>query len=75
MLVPLTDRENPYAKMMIELIADQTRFPTSPYPRRRTELVDSPLTRRQQAGLVAAIGAFAAIAIAFTLGALRAFQS
>jgi hypothetical protein len=75
MLVPLTDRENPYAKMMIDLIADQTAFPTSAYPRRRTEPVEAPLSRRQRAGVAAAIGAFAAIAIAVTLGAIRAFQS
>ena len=57
MLVPLTDPQNAYTKMMLELIADQKPFPASPYPRRFTEVVDPSVTRRRAVGLASvAIG-------------------
>ena len=58
MLVPLTDHDNAYSKMMLELIADQRPFPASPYPRRFTEVVSPSMTRRRVAGATTvAIGA------------------
>ena len=75
MLVPLTDPENPYSKMMLELIADQTPFPRSPLPRRRTEVVDASLSRRERAGVAAVAGTFAVLAVAITTGAIRGLQS
>jgi hypothetical protein len=75
MLVPITDPENPYSKMMIELIAEQTPFPQSPLPRRRTDVVNASLTRRQRAGLAAVAGTFAVLAILITEGAIGGLQS
>ena len=57
MLVPRTDPQNAYTKMMLELIADEKPFPASPYPRRFTEVVDPSVTRRRAVGLASvAIG-------------------
>jgi hypothetical protein len=72
MMVPLTDPQNPYSKMMIELIADQTPFPMSPVPRRTTEMVDEGMSRRQAAGVLAVIAGLAVIA---AMGAIRVLQS
>jgi hypothetical protein len=72
MMVPLTDPQNPYSKMMIELIADQTPFPMSPLPRRTTEMVDSGMSRRQAAGVVAVI---VGLGVIVATGAIRALQS
>ena len=74
MLVPVTDPENPYSKMMIELIADQTPFPKSPLPRRRVEPVSEPLSGRQRAGVAVGVAALAAIAVVGTLGVIRTLQ-
>jgi hypothetical protein len=54
-LVPLTDRANPYARMMLELIADQRPFPASPYPRRFTERVEPSVTRRRILGATSVV--------------------
>jgi hypothetical protein len=35
LLVPLTDSSNPYSAMMLELIANDRRFPASKYPPER----------------------------------------
>lgn len=47
MLVPLTDLDQPHARMMLELISDQKPFPASSYPRRFTEVVEPAVTRRR----------------------------
>jgi hypothetical protein len=50
-LVPLTDPQNTYTKMMLDLMADQRPFPASPYPRRFTEVVEPSVTTRRAVGL------------------------
>jgi hypothetical protein len=73
MLVPLTDRDNPHAKLMLELIADQTPFPRSAFPRSETEMVNAGRSGRYVARvLVGLIGIFLA---AVVFGAVRALQS
>ncbi len=68
MLVPLTDSSNPYSAMMLELIADQKRYPQSAYPRRelRTTIRSGGRRRARLAALAAAAGlvALAAASVA-----------
>jgi hypothetical protein len=73
MLVPLTDPANPHSKMMLELIADQTPFPRSPYPRQDTELLGPGTSRRYVAGVLAVLVSIFVAAVVF--GAARALQS
>jgi hypothetical protein len=73
MLVPLTDPENPHSKMMLELIADQTPFPRSPYPRRETELLEPGTSRRYVAGVLAVLVSIFLAAV--VLNAARVLQS
>ena len=48
MLVPLTDSTNPYTAMMLELIANDRRYPASRYPRERHRA--APVERCDRAG-------------------------
>jgi hypothetical protein len=73
-LVPLTDRSNPYSSMMLELIADQTPYPSSPLPRRFDEAVRPSVRPGRGVGAVIASVAVIAVMIAF-VAALRAMQS
>ena len=76
MLVPLTNAENPYSKMMLQLIADQTPFPQTPWPRRRgLERVDAPLSRGQRLGVLGSAAALAVVVVMIALSASRALQS
>jgi hypothetical protein len=73
-LVPLTDKSNPYSSMMLELIADQTPYPSSPLPRRFDEVVRASVRPGPGVGGVVASVAIIALVIAFAL-ATRAVQS
>ena len=77
MLVPLTQPENPYSNMMLQLIADQTPFPQTPGPRRPggVERVDAPVSRTQRLGLLVSVAALSVVAVAVVIGAIRAVQS
>ena len=69
MLVPLTDSTNPYTAMMLELIANDRRYPASKYPRERNVAAFRPssasASRGRRLALIAAalvgIAAFAAV--------------
>ena len=74
MLVPLTDKSNPYSSMMLELIADQTPYPSSPLPSRFDEVVGPSVRPRPGVGGVVVSVAVIALVIAFVL-AIRAVQS
>ena len=76
MLVPLTNAENPYSRMMLQLIADQTPFPQTPWPRRRgLERVDAQLSRGQRFGVVVSSVALAVVIVMVAISAIRAIQS
>ena len=73
MLVPLTDPTNKYSSMMLELIADQAPYPTSPLPRRSAEAVEP--TRRSRPILRSVVTTVVVIAVAGVLvGAMRDAQ-
>lgn len=69
MLVPLTDSTNPYTAMMLELIANDRRYPASRYPRERSVAAFRPsaatVSRGRRLALIAAalvgVAAFAAV--------------
>ena len=70
MLVPLTDSTNPYTAMMLELIANDRRYPASKYPRERTEVArnaTATATRGRRLALIAA-ALIGVAAIAFVTG-------
>jgi len=73
-LVPLTDKSNPYSSMMLELIADQTPYPSSPLPLRFDEVVRPSVRPGPGVGGVVASVAIVALVISFVF-AIRAFQS
>ena len=72
MLVPLTDSTNPYTAMMLELIANDRRYPASRYPRETTVAAfrpsSAPVSRRRRLALIAValvgVAAFAAAVVA-----------
>jgi hypothetical protein len=70
-LVPLTDSNNPYSKMMLDLIVDQTPFPSSPLPRRTTQMVEQRMTPGQIAAVVAIVVALGGAIVA---GLIRTLQ-
>jgi hypothetical protein len=70
-LVPLTDPENPLSHMMLEMIADQKSYPSSPVPRRTTEMVDAPRNRGRLAALIAVAGI---LVLAVAAGFVRAVR-
>ena len=74
MLVPLTDQSNPYSSMMLQLIADQTPYPSSPLPRRFDEVVRPSVRPAPVVGGVVVSMAVVAPVIAFVL-AIRALES
>ena len=73
MLVPLTDPSNKYSSMMLELIADQTPYPSSPLSRRFAE-VDEPSMRPGPIvrSVVTTVVLLAVATVA--IGAIRALQ-
>ena len=73
MLVPLTDPSNKYSSMMLELIADQTPYPSSPLPRRFAEVVEPSM--RPGPIVRAVVTTVVIVAVATVLvGAIRALQ-
>jgi hypothetical protein len=57
-LVPLTDSTNPYTAMMLELIANDRRYPASKYPPERNAAArrpaPTPVSRARRLALIAA---------------------
>ena len=69
MLVPLTDSTNPYSAMMLELIANDRRYPSSKYPREVSVATRRPgaMPRGRRLALIAAVLVGVAV-IAFVTG-------
>jgi hypothetical protein len=63
-LVPLTDSTNPYSAMMLELIANDRRYPASRYPRERNVAAFRPSAAATSRGRRLALIAAALIGIA-----------
>jgi hypothetical protein len=69
-LVPLTDTTNPYTVLMLELIANDRRYPVSKYPRERNVAVrtaSAAASRGRRLALIAA-ALVGVAAIAFVTG-------
>ena len=71
MLVPLTDSSNPYTAMMLQLIANDRRYPESKYPPERNVAAGQPPSARISRGrrlalIAAALVGVAALAAAVT---------